>query len=85
MEKSIEQIKTELHEMFPQYRGFIEHTLVAKMCKDYHESELKNLRLDAVSQQRELLIAFARHEYKHEDCIVEEQIIPSIDEFLSNL
>lgn len=48
MEKSIKQIKTELHKMFPQYSGFIEHTLVAKMCKEYHESELKKLRVAAV-------------------------------------
>lgn len=46
MEKTIREVKDELKQIFPQYDGFIEHTLVATMCNQYHikhqQSELKN-------------------------------------------
>ena len=34
-----EKVKETLKEMYPQYSGFIEHTLVAEMCLKYHEKQ----------------------------------------------
>jgi len=50
MNKTIREIKDELHEMFPQYKGFIEHTLVATMCNQYHLKQGQLLHIDSVSK-----------------------------------
>lgn len=48
MSKTIREVKDELHKMFPQYRGFIEHTLVATMCNQYHLKQGQTLPIDSV-------------------------------------
>ena len=40
----IRKVKDELHKMYPKYKGYIEHTLVAKMCKQYHEKMLETTK-----------------------------------------
>ena len=57
--------------------------LAEQYAKEYHESEVKKLRLQNVSQQRELLVAFA-------DWVFEQPLHLGgnerklVDEFLSN-
>jgi hypothetical protein len=47
--------------------------------KDYE----KQLRLHNVVNQRELLLAWEKHSYGSEWSMHEDQIVPSIDEYLS--
>lgn len=44
---------------------------------------VKNCSIPDVSQQRELLLAWEKHSYGSEWSMHEEQIAPSIDEYLS--
>lgn len=53
MSKTIREIKDELHELYPQYHGFIEHTLVATMCNVYHLNQQCNIA-DVVGRSEQL-------------------------------
>lgn len=44
-----EEIKKELHELYPNINGFIDHTLVAEMCLKWHELQLKKCNMPDVS------------------------------------
>lgn len=38
----VNEVKKELLQMYPQFSGFVNHTLVATMCFEYYQSKLKN-------------------------------------------
>ena len=44
--KTIREVKDDLHKMYPQYSGFIEHTLVANMCNLYHIEQSRKVAIE---------------------------------------
>ena len=51
MSKEIEEIKEFLLKEYPQFKGFVQHTLVAEMCLKYHESEHIQSKLSELEKE----------------------------------
>lgn len=67
----INEVKKELLDMYPEFAGFINHTLVATMCFEYHQTKLKNngdlgavSKTFAVGKEVKILLNKHGHEFK---------------------
>lgn len=77
MSKDIEEVKAFLTKKFPKYKGFIKHTLAARMAKHYalkaleqQQAEIEQLKTERHSQ--ELFIFKLQHKISNGKTEIEQ-------------